>query len=125
MGHTTADELLQHFTNITEPMNHSSIIHLSMGGPSVNHKFYRDLKEYREREKLPEMINFGSCNLHILHGAFKSGFDSTDWEMKILLKSCYQILHDSPARRDDYISITKSTKFLLAFCRTRWEKVPP
>ena len=46
-------------------MNHSSIIHLSMDGPSVNHIFYRDLKEYREREKLLQMINFGSCNLHI------------------------------------------------------------
>ena len=67
MGHTTVNDLLQHFTNITEPSNHSSIIHLSMDGPSVNHKFYRDLKEYCEREKPPEMINFGSCNLHILH----------------------------------------------------------
>ena len=36
MGHTTANDLLQHFTNITEPMNYSSIIHLSMDGPSVN-----------------------------------------------------------------------------------------
>ena len=59
MGHTTANDLLQHFTNITEHMNHSSIIHLSIDGPFVNHKFYRDLKEYREREKLPKMINFG------------------------------------------------------------------
>ena len=50
MGHTTVNDLLQHFTNITEPRNHSSIIHLSMDGPSVNHKFYRDLKEYCERD---------------------------------------------------------------------------
>ena len=78
MGHTTANDLLQHFTNTPKPINHSSIIHLSMDGPSVNHKFYRDMKEYREREKLLEMINFGSCNLHILHGAFKSRFESTD-----------------------------------------------
>ena len=35
-------------------------------------------------------------------------------------KSCYQILHDSPASRDDYISITKSTKFSLAFCSMPW-----
>ena len=124
MGHTTATDLLQHFTNITEPMNHISIIDLSMDRP-VNHIFYRDLKEYHEREKLPEMINFGSCNLHSLHGAFKSGFESTDWEMKIFLKSCYLILHDSSASRDDYISITKSTKFRLAFCSTRWVEEKP
>ena len=78
------------------------------------------MKEYREKEKLPEVINFGSCNVRILHVGFKSGFESTDWEMKILLKSCYPILHDSLARRDDYISVTKSTKFPLAFCSTRW-----
>ena len=94
MGHTTANDLLQHFTNIPETMNHSSIIHLSMDGPWVNNKFYGDMKEYRESEKLPEMINL-SCNLHILHEAFKSGFESMDWEMKILLISCYQILYDS------------------------------
>ena len=40
--------------------------------------------------------------------------------MKKVLKGCYQILHDSPARRADYIIITKSNKFPLAFCSTRW-----
>ena len=66
------------------------------------------------------MINIGSCNLHIVHGAFKSGFESTDWEMKKVLKGCYQILRDSPACRADYITITKSNIFPLAFCSTRW-----
>ena len=124
MGHTTANDLLQHFTNIPETMNHSSIIHLSMDGPWVNNKFYGDLKEYREREKLPEMINL-SCNLHILHEAFKSGFESMDWEMKILLISCYQILYDSPAHRDHYIYITKSTTFPLASFSKLWVKDKP
>ena len=100
MGHTTANYLLQHFTTITDAMNHLSIIHLSMDEPYVNHKFYRNLKKYFEREKLPEMINFGSWNLHILlHGAFKSGCESTDREIKILLKSSCQILYDSPLQR--------------------------
>ena len=46
-------------------------------------------------------------------------------EIYILLKSGYQILHDSPARRDDYISITKSFKFPLAFCSTQWVEDKP
>ena len=103
MVHTTANDLLQQFTNITEAMNYSSIINLSMDGSSVIHKFYRDLKEYREKEKLPEMTSFRTCA-----------------EMEVLLKSCYQVLHDSPAPRDDYVSIKKSNKFPLAFCCTRW-----
>ena len=40
--------------------------------------------------------------------------------MKKVLKGCYQILHDSPASRAYYITITKSNKFPLAFCSTRW-----
>ena len=91
-----------------------------MDGSSVIHTFYRDLKEYREKEKLPEMTSFRSFDLYILHGAFKSGFESTDWEIEVLLKSCYRVLHDSPAPRDDCVSIKKSTKFPLAFCCTRW-----
>ena len=29
-------------------------------------------------------------------------------------------MHDTPARRDDYLSITGSSKFPLFFCATRW-----
>ena len=120
LGHSAANDLLQHFNDSVESINPSKIIHVSMDGPTVNHKFYKGLEDHREREELPKMINIGSCNLHIVHGAFKSGFESTDWGMKKLLKGCYQILHDSPARRADYITITKSNKFPLAFCSTRW-----
>ena len=66
------------------------------------------------------MISFGSCNLHILHDTFKFGFNATGWEIKRLLKASFQILHDSVAHRVDFISITKSTKFPLAFSTTCW-----
>ena len=89
-----------------------------MDGSSVIHKFYKNMKECREKEKLPEMTSFRSFDLYILHGAFKSGFEGTDWEMEGLLKSCYQVLHDSRAPRDDCVSVKKSTKFPLAFCCT-------
>ena len=96
MGHTTANDLLQHFTNITQHMNHSSIIHLSIDGTSVNHKFYRDLKEYREREKLPEMINFGVvififCTEHLnLSLKVQIGKWKLSWNPAI--KSCMIVL---------------------------------
>ena len=37
-----------------------------------------------------------------------------------MLKPCYQIVHKSPARGNDYIPITKSTKFPPAFCSLWW-----
>ena len=36
------------------------------------------------------------------------------------MKAVWQIFYDSPARRDDYISVTGSTSFLHHFGATRW-----
>ena len=36
------------------------------------------------------------------------------------MKASFNILHDSPARWDDYESVTKSSKFLLLFWTVRW-----
>ena len=42
-------------------------------------------------------MNIGSCGLHIIHGAFKSGTEATNRQLKAILKSILPILHDSPA----------------------------
>ena len=37
----------------------------------------------------------------------------------------WRLFHDSPARRDTYITINRSDQFPLMFCQTRWvEDVP-
>ena len=40
--------------------------------------------------------------------------------MKSLMKASCNILHDSPARWEDYENVTKSSKFPLPFCAVRW-----
>ena len=120
LGHTTAIDLLEKFNEATESVNHNNVVHVSMDGPSVNHKFYRDLVLYRKNQNLPQLVDIGTCNLHNIHNAFKLGFQNTTWEMKNLLRASYQILHDSPARRDDFVSVTESSLFPLSFCGTRW-----
>ena len=44
-----------------------------------------------------------------MHGAFKTGAESTYWKIKKILKAAFQILHDSQARHEDYKSITGCT----------------
>ena len=58
--------------------------------------------------------------MHVVHGSFKNGETSTQWGLKKVLKAAYYILHGSPARRDDYNSISGSTVYPLNFCATRW-----
>ena len=59
-------------------------------------------------EEIRRTKNFGSSNLHIVHGAFKSGAEASGWNLKKLLKSCFQLLKDRPARRGDFINVTES-----------------
>ena len=45
---------------------------------------------------------------------------STYWNTKGTLKAIYKLLHDGPARRADYISVTGSMLFPFSFCATGW-----
>ena len=70
-----------------------------------------------ERE-LRALADIGSCNLHIVNGAFKTGAE--DWEIKMTLKGAIYLLHDTPERREDFTRVTGGTRFPLSFCATRW-----
>ena len=64
-----------------------------------------------------------ACSLHVIHGAFITGSESTNWEMKKKIKKIkgsFQLLHGSPARRADYLSVTELDIFPFYFCATRW-----
>ena len=91
-----------------------------MDGRNVNWALYEQLRKHREKEELPSFINIGSCSLHIVHGTLKTCVTATEWNLKGILKSIYTLLHDTPARRADYISITECDKFPFAYCATRW-----
>ena len=41
-------------------------------------------------------------------------------EAKNVLRALHQVLHDLPARRNDYADVTGSNQFPLRFCSTRW-----
>ena len=68
------------------------------------------------------MINIGSCGLHIVHNAFKSGMEATEWKLDHLLFCLFQLFKDTPACRHDYASATSVTNsiFPLKFCKIRW-----
>ena len=78
---------------------------ISMDGPNMNWKFFDCFINERKSEELPGLINTRSCSLHVLNNTFKTGANATGWNLHKLMKACFQILHDSPARREDYITI--------------------
>ena len=60
-----------------------------------------------------------SCNLHIIHGVLRTGEIKFEWDLKNSLKEAYQILHDSPTRREDYECVTFSMIYPFSFCSTQ------
>ena len=55
-----------------------------------------------------------------MHGSFKTGIEVIDWNIRATAKGAVQILHDLPARRAHYVSVSGSNIFSLPFCATRW-----
>ena len=124
LGHTRADDILVKFNSSMSNVGPNKMIHVSMDGPSPNWKFIESLKRYRLENEQSQVIELGSGGLHIIHGAYKTGAESTGWELKEILKREFTLLHDSPARKDDYISLTgyhtHRNTFPLYICATRW-----
>ena len=63
-------------------------------------------------------INFHH-SLTLCH-AFKTGSGKSSWDIHKILKGAFKLLHDSPARWEDYFNLTGSEKYPLQFCGARW-----
>ena len=122
LGHTTADKLLESLKSSLSKLKNRKLLQVSMDGPRVNWKLLKLLCEDREKEDadLPKILNIGSCGLHVVHGAFCTGCQATEWKIEGLLRALWYLFHDTPARRDDYKQVTGSAMFPLKFCATQW-----
>ena len=72
------------------------VLQVLMDGPSMNLKFLRLLQSEQKKKT-----------------TFKTRMETRGWKIKKSLKAAYTILHDSPARRSNYQSVTGSSKVLL------------
>ena len=121
LGHTTAKDLKRAFEECTEKLDLKNLIQVSMDGPNINWKMLDLIVEDRNsNETYPNLLDVGSCSLHVVHGAFRTGMKQTGCRINLLLKSLYSHLHETPARKEDYTKMTGSEVFPLQFCGHRW-----
>ena len=108
-----------HATHVSD-LDLLKMIQLSTDRPNINWKFARTLSKDGTENGLPDLIDVGSCPLHVISRAFQTGSMASSWNLKEILKAEWQIIHDTPARREDFMSVTSSRVFTLPFCATRW-----
>ncbi|KAE8737611.1 hypothetical protein FOCC_FOCC016927 [Frankliniella occidentalis] len=97
------------------------LLQISMYGPTVNFKMLKDYQqELKEDHGGTSMVDLGSCGLHVVHGAFKTGVNAVQWDLKEFLIGLHYLFHKSPARRGHFTKTTASEVFPIPFCFTRW-----
>ena len=60
-----------------------------MDDPSVNLKFLSELKQFLKNDEDPqdsELIDIGTCSLHVVHGAYKTAHDKRGWNHNCFLR---------------------------------------
>lgn len=125
IGHGTALHLKHELMEVLQTVGLKKLAQISMDGPNVNWRMYEDFtKEYKTDLK-QDVLNLGSCGLHIVNGAFLTGAKAAAWDVESFLSSLYFLFNDAPARREDFQTVTGAADMPLKFCKTRWlENVP-
>ena len=122
LGKAAAADILAKFLECMAGLEEDKVIQVSMDGPNVNKSFLSSIMEKRKEEGQKDLIDLGTCGLHIIHNSFKHGAKASGWNMKKLLSALYKIFHESPSRRADYERLTEalSSDYGLQFCGHRW-----
>ena len=80
MDHAIANDLLENFSDIINNVDgRNHMIQVSMDRTSPNWKFFNLLQKDKVENKQHNLNDTGSCSLHIIHGAFKTGEERSGW----------------------------------------------
>lgn len=120
MGHSTAEDIQEVLLRALEPLPLGKIIQISMDGPNVNLKFFRNMQVHLQEHHQVQCVDLGTCGLHTIHNAFRAGVVASKWGIDILLTSLSALFRDSPARREDFSTVTNQDTFPLHFVAHRW-----
>ena len=98
----------------------TKLIQVGMDSPNVNIKLLKMIGAEQSENKQHQLIDVGSSGFHKIENAFKTGAESTVSGMKKILKGAFQIFYHSPARREDFLTVTNTNQFPQNFCATRF-----
>ena len=81
-----------------------------MDDHNFNIKFHQEFSAHFKESNTRSHIDIDSCSLHIIHRRFTTGAEKSGWKLRKVLKGAYHILHNTPARKEDYESLRKTSK---------------
>ena len=143
LGHAQAtivvDSIFESFR--TDGIDIRKILMLSRDNPNVNKTVEKMINDSMKKVDA-ELMSIGTCNLHIVHNAFKAGMiplqrltylvtycfpgtNEADWHVENFCMDVWSWFRKSPARQEDFETIVDEIndsieKSMLYFSSTRW-----
>ena len=78
----------------------------------MNNAFLRKLNACLESQKLPPLVDLGTCSLHPVHTAFGKAVEALPFDAEQFATDIYQWFKLSSARREDYEMVQKELQDL-------------
>ena len=108
LGHAYSDTPQTEQFDCCAALGLCGLLQVSMDGPNVNFKTMQLLNSQIDGEVGHRLFDAGNCGMHTMHNAFRYGYATTVWDVEQSFTSLYWLFKDSPARREDYVSVTGS-----------------
>ncbi|CAF4493757.1 unnamed protein product, partial [Rotaria sp. Silwood2] len=108
----------------TDGIDISKLLMLSRDNPNVNKTVEKMINDAMTKVNA-ELLNIGTCNLHVIHNGFKAGTTETNWHVENFCMNIWSWFQKSPARQEDFENIVDELnesieKTILYFSSTRW-----
>ncbi|CAF0943836.1 unnamed protein product [Rotaria sordida] len=106
LGHAPAqtirDDIMDSFR--TDGIDIKHLLMVGRDNPNVN-KAIEKLLDTELKQVGGELLKLGSCNIHVIHNAFKSGTTTSCWHAEDICIDLWSWFHYSPARNEDFVKI--------------------
>lgn len=112
-GATIAKYLLLSLENAKLPIER--LLTLSRDGPNTNIRVFRLMNDEFKKKTGKNLIDVGSCDIHIIHNGFKKGLDKYGKNIADLSINLHYFFDGEPLRSEEYRSI--QTKHEMAHHR--------
>ena len=100
---TVATELYKTVQDLGLPLKH--LLSISCDGPNVNKAIKSKLNAKLQDNFKQKLVDTGSCQLHVVHNAFRRGVQAFGEEVENLCIDLFYFFKLSPSRREDFAEI--------------------
>ena len=105
VGHCTHEQLIEHYYEFSKnlKLDSSFLLHLGMGGPSVNNAFQQKLFDELHEKEGTSFLNLGTCFLHRVRHAYQTALKEFKFDFDQFAVDSHSFFKLSSAIREDYM----------------------